>query len=121
MRPSWMILSSSEPFPFAAAAAAAAAGWAAGCSADWGCSSGIYRSSFGLDLLQGIVVIHNLLQQAIQVVVSVKFREQVGELVARIEQLLERRHLLDDSGRTKVIHVLETEFGIDEAASRREL
>src|SRR5689334_21006262 len=86
-----------------------------------GFSSGIGGGSFRLQFLQGIGIVHDLLQLAVEIVVAVELGKQVGKLSAGFEELLERGHLLHHVDRREIVDVLETQFDVYRAPIFAEL
>src|SRR6478752_2364599 len=57
--------------------------------------------------LEQVLVVQDLVDQLFSAALAVHVRDQVGELLARLEQLGQRRHLLGDRGRREILEALE--------------
>src|SRR3989475_4606299 len=66
-----------------------------------------------LELLALLLVAQRRLQQLLQLLVALDLAAQVGELIAQVEQLLQRLHLPRHPVGAKVVHALELEFHAD--------
>src|SRR5262245_23684838 len=96
---------------------ASTAGWDSVVDLGSACISGILslssvNSCFGAGLPQHILILDHFLQKVVQLFVTDETAAEVRQAIAQFQQLAERRDLISDPGRLKIVHALEIQFDV---------